>query len=313
VSAGSGPSTPDALVAALRRAVDGPARSGGAEPGPDSAPDLGIPAALDSAVVLDVPGDIALADLVAAVSRWAGAPRNLAADGFTDTSLGEATGLPLVEPFGAGLLEMRAWGRRAYWIGCGLVAGPGAGSRTVAVLAPRRDPAAEGFPAGVSWTEKLCLLTGHLPGPVPRVDWAAVEAELGTTLPTDYRQIVDVFGAGSFDWYVDLLVPGLLGGDLLVESRWDAENAGDMFRPYAAYPAPQGLLRWGGSEQEIVFCWQTGAGSPDDWPVLVQSDFVSWTRYDCGIGEFLVRLLADVAFGFPTSRVADHCFVSHLP
>ncbi|MFJ8748145.1 SMI1/KNR4 family protein [Streptomyces sp. NPDC102441] len=30
-------------------------------------------------------------------------------------------------------------------------------------------------------------------------DWPAVERELGTTLPTDYRQLVETYGGGVFD------------------------------------------------------------------------------------------------------------------
>jgi hypothetical protein len=49
----------------------------------------------------------------------------LAAGGFVDPSLSERTGLPLTEPFGTGeLLEMRGWGYRNRWVGCGLVASP---------------------------------------------------------------------------------------------------------------------------------------------------------------------------------------------
>lgn len=50
------------------------------------------------------------------------------------------------------------------------------------------------------------------------------------------------------------------------------DHATALWLPYAVYPSPQGLLRWGTSEQEIDFVWQTGAADPDGWPVLVRSD-----------------------------------------
>ncbi|MEU9204945.1 hypothetical protein [Streptomyces sp. NPDC048332] len=39
-----------------------------------------------------------------------------------------------------------------------------------------------------------------------------------------------------------------------------------------------------------------------------ETDFDTWERYDCGRGEFLVRLLADARLGCPTSRISAHCF-----
>ncbi|WP_406451041.1 hypothetical protein OG782_14720 [Streptomyces sp. NBC_00876] len=62
------------------------------------------------------------------------------------------------------------------------------------------------------------------------------------------------------------------------------------------------------SEQEIGFVWQTGAAGPDDWPVLVQYDFGDWERFDCGMGEFILRMLTDVQYGFPTSHQAVHYY-----
>lgn len=280
-----------AFTAAVRKAVDQPVRPG------------------DAPVIHDAPDGVSLADLVSEVTRWAGRPRNLAAGGFTDPTITENTGLALVEPFGAQLLEMRGWAHRSRWIGCGEVARPD-GARPVVVLAAREAPAHDEFPQGHSWAQKLQALTGWVPGSAPAVDWPAVETALGTALPRDYKEVVDVFGAGSFDEYIDLLVPGYPGSDLVSSAQWDGVNAADMFQPYSAHPATGGLLRWGGSEQEIVFCWLTGADDPDDWPVLVQSDFDTWERYDCGFGEFVVRLLSETALGFPVSHAVHHHFVS---
>jgi hypothetical protein len=247
-------------------------------------------------VILEAPEGTTLSGLLAEVGQWAGRPRNLAADGFIDPSLTWRTGLPLVEPFGDELLEMRGWAYRSHWIGCGSVSTSHRG-RVVVVIAHREDPAVTGFPEGASWAEKLRILTGWEPLPQPAVDWPAVEADLGTSLPSDYKEIVGLFGPGGFDEYVDLLVPGALGMDLV---DW-AKSEG--------YPAPEGLLRWGSSEQEFDFVWQTGTADPDDWPVLV-GQFGDLERFDCGLGEFLFRMLTDRMYGFPTSRLHVHFFHS---
>lgn len=263
----------------------------------------------DAPAIFEAPDGVSLADLVAEMTRWAGQPRNLAAGGLTDPTITESTGLCLVEPFSAQLLEMRGWAYRSRWIGCGEIARP-EGIHPVVVVATRRADTNKVFPQGYSWAERLRTLTNWVPGSVPAVDWPAVETTLGTGLPRDYKEVVDLFGAGSFDEYIDLHVPGCLRSDLVRSAQRDRKQAADLFWPYNAYPAPGGLLRWGGSEQEIVFCWQTGAADPDDWPVLVQADLVTWERYDCGFGEFMVRMLMDVTLGFPTSHGSRHYFVS---
>ncbi|MGW1087163.1 hypothetical protein ACWD4L_12600 [Streptomyces sp. NPDC002596] len=273
---------------------------------PDSSPGPRSP------VVLEAPKGTGFAELVEAVGCRAGQPRQLISGGLTVSAINERTGLPLVEPFGEELRDMHGWPYWSHWIGCGQVHRAGQ-THSVVVVADRADPAAAGIPDSASWTEKLRLLTGWEPIPRPAVDWPATEAALGTPLPSDYKEVVDLFGPGSFDWYLELLVPGVLGMDLVDWAKGDAAHATHLWRPHSAYPAPQGLLRWGTSEQELDFVWQTGAPDPDDWPVLVRTDFGEWERFDCGVGEFTVGLLTDVRFGFPTSRIAAHCFLSQAP
>ncbi|MET7379001.1 hypothetical protein ABZT08_09230 [Streptomyces sp. NPDC005526] len=76
------------------------------------------------------------------------------------------------------------------------------------------------------------------------------------------------------------------------------------------YPTADGLLRWGASEQEFDFVWHTGTADPDNWPVQV-GQFGECERFDCGLGEFLVRMLTDRTYAFPTSRLDAHFFQSH--
>lgn len=252
-------------------------------------------------LILTAPQGLDLHEVVAELGLWAGQHRNLAAKGFVDPSLTERTGLPLVEPFGAGeLLEMRGWARRNRWLGCGVVQSPD-GPRIVAVVAAREDPAAAGFPPGASWAEKLRIVTAWEPIPGPRVDWAAIEADLGTRLPGDYKEVVDLFGAGSFDAYVDLEVPGGPGSG---PNPW-VSCLPDL--------ASGGLLPWGSSEYECGFFWSTGGADPDEWTVVTQPEGGDDQRFDCGAGEFLFRMLTDVQLGYPMSHAAGHFFVSHGP
>ncbi|MDT0542346.1 SMI1/KNR4 family protein [Streptomyces lonegramiae] len=214
-------------------------------------------------------------------------------------------------PTGAGdgeVVELRGWALNEHWLGYGLTA-MADGPRGVIVVARRGD-----FPPGTGWPERLAVVTGW-EGPRPSgadgaIDWAAAESVLGTALPGGYKEIVDLFGAGGFDGYLDLLVPGALGWDL-VDWGVSTPKYAELYRPYPVYPAPGGVLIWGSSEQEVTFHWLTGADDPDDWPVLVLKDFNDWQRFDCGTGEFILRMLTDrkQPFSFPpAARVAAHWF-----
>ncbi|MFF8595221.1 hypothetical protein ACF061_28010 [Streptomyces sp. NPDC015220] len=263
----------------------------------------GNPPNLDEPIILEAPPGTNLHELVAEIGRWAGQHRNLAAGGFVDPSLSERTGLPLAEPFGAGeLLEMRGWGYRNRWVGCGLVASPD-GPRSVAVITHRQDPAAAGFPQGASWAEKLRILTGWEPIPGPRVDWPAIEADLGTRLPSDYKEVVDLFGAGSFDEYFELAVPGGPGAG---RNPWKRYGYGPDL-------ASGGLVPWGWSEYELGLMWSMGATDPDEWTVVTQSEGDDEQQFDCEVGEFILRMLTDVQLGYPMSHASGHFFVSYGP
>jgi hypothetical protein len=205
---------------------------------------------------------------------------------------------------------LAGWGYQATWIGLGRIVA-GAGTRPVVVFAPRPDPAFAGLLEGAPWAERLRVITGAEPAEHPAVDWAATEAALGTALPEDYKEIVDLFGPGGFDEYLDLIVPGGSGTDLVRFSEIDAAHSVSLWAPYPVYPARNGLLRWGTSEYELDLVWQTGAADPADWPVLVrEAPGEEWRRFDCGMGEFLARLLTDVSFGFPPSLLDSHFFES---
>ncbi|MFF9344897.1 hypothetical protein ACF1CG_34720 [Streptomyces sp. NPDC014773] len=220
---------------------------------------------------------------------------------------GTAAGVPDGPPVGGqgglpiggegGLLELRGWALAEHWFGYGVTA-TADGPRRIVILARRAFTP----PPGVGWVALLRETTGWTEPDRCSVDWAATETALGTALPGDYKNIVDAFGRGSFDEYLDLLVPGALGTDLVSWGQNMARYA-DLYRPYPVHPAPGGVLTWGISEQELTFHWLTGPADPDDWPVLVQYVGGEWQRFDCGTGEFVLRLLTDRTppFGFPPS------------
>ncbi|WUU82141.1 hypothetical protein OG790_12025 [Streptomyces cellulosae] len=52
------------------------------------------------------------------------------------------------------------------------------------------------------------------------------------------------------------------------------------------------LIAWGGDASADLLCWDASDEEPGRWPVLVYNrDAGLWRRYDCGMVQFLVRVL----------------------
>ncbi|MFH8371510.1 hypothetical protein [Streptomyces sp. NPDC018031] len=269
-------------------------------------------------VCLPAPSDpTGLAALRTALSGRYGRPRNLAMDGYADPTATWRTGAPLLAPFGARLVEMRAWSHGDRWIGCG-TARSADGIRPVVLVAEGRDPVAE-LAEGSSWLDGVVAVTGWDVSGARTVDWAAVEARIGTALPGDYKHLVELFWDGAFDDYLQIHVPGarFAHADIVRDtewlSAWATAQGSDLWRPYELYPAPGGLLQWGSTEQADQFFWLTEGADPDRWPVLVTEDVPdSWVRFDGTTTEFVYRMLTDRQHPFSTARYFDtHWFESY--
>jgi hypothetical protein len=150
-------------------------------------------------------------------------------------------------------------------------------------------------------------------------DWTAVETRLGTALPSDYKQLAEIFGNGAFDGFLALQTPDApcASADIVRHTEWLGEWArtrgSELWRPYAVYPVPGGLLQWGSTEQAHGFYWLTEGPDPDRWPVLVTEDVPdSWVRFDGPTAEFVHRMLTRREHPFSTARYFDtHWFESY--
>lgn len=131
------------------------------------------------------------------------------------------------------------------------------------------------------------------------VDWAQLRQSWGKEFPADYRQFMEVYGPGGIDDFLSIVPP---------ESR-DAESdpsIGGMACETATaellwteVPKEDGLagaeplvIAWGVDSGADSLCWDASGDDPDAWPVLVwcRGDAM-WRRYDCGMVEFLLRVL----------------------
>ncbi|MGW4517956.1 hypothetical protein ACWEO4_39785 [Streptomyces sp. NPDC004393] len=267
-------------------------------------------------VCLPLPQETTFSVLLETLSDWYGRPRPLVADGRTDPKATEQTGLPLIAPFGEDLVAMHVWACRGRWIGCGITR-TGDAVQPVMLIAERADPAAGGLPREASWVEKVVAVTGWSADVRHTVDWAVVESRLGTALPSDYKQLAELFGYGAFDSYLDLSVPNGrhhkrdigTGPDIVRHTEWLAQWAKkhlNRWKSYDVYPAPGGLLEWASTEPGHRFFWHTGDTDPDQWSIVATDDaYDDWERFDSSTAEFIYRMLTDPQHPFSTAKYFD--------
>ncbi|MFD8637937.1 hypothetical protein [Streptomyces sp. NPDC059533] len=220
-----------------------------------------------------------------------GAPRTLVLDGVTDPSVDEAGGGALLGLLGGRGETILAWAHGERWIGAGTAEDAQGDVLPVLATAPRRVRIP---PPGVTgraedWVERLIDITGWtLPPQRPDIDWEPIEERVGTRLPGDYKRMVETFGKGAFDAYLDL----------------NQEPWTDL--------KDDGLLIWAGTEHEDLYCWQIDDGDPDRWSVTVQTFDGGIVPFDCPTAEFVCHILLEPDHPFTMARYFDtHWFMNH--
>lgn len=129
------------------------------------------------------------------------------------------------------------------------------------------------------------------------VDWDAVETDIGLQLPTDYKQIIAIYGNVSICEVIGLVHPHhseQSWRELQIKLLNDVINSNDGGRdnlPYPDYPKEGGILPVA-SVFEHLLCWVT-AGPADSWTLLYWSDWgTEVVEYKMSISEFLVEVLS---------------------
>lgn len=131
------------------------------------------------------------------------------------------------------------------------------------------------------------------------VDWGRMRETWGKEFPPDYRQFIEVYGAGAIENCLTIEEPEPRGGRQKSEyggmqhETANAELTWGLVQksPELAGTHPE-LIAWGADAGADILCWDASADDPSTWPVLVSNRGDSlWRRYDCGMVEFLLRTL----------------------
>jgi hypothetical protein len=131
--------------------------------------------------------------------------------------------------------------------------------------------------------------------------WLEVERSLGTALPGDYKEYINLYGTGELGGFVWVYNPfsdsqgqNLQARALEVLDIWRSKRARyrEKEYPYALYPEPIGLLPWGHIDTGAALFWQT-SGDPEEWTVVVaEARGPEFEHFHHSTTEFLTRLLA---------------------
>ena len=105
--------------------------------------------------------------------------------------------------------------------------------------------------------------------------WIAIEESLGLRLPADYKVMVDLFGASSWDDFLHVLSPFDDGlnlqqrGQQILDADRESRLAFPSHYPIALYPESGGLLPWAITDNGDTLYFIT-SGPPDEWPILIK-------------------------------------------
>ncbi|GAA2230597.1 SMI1/KNR4 family protein [Streptomyces amakusaensis] len=245
---------------------------------------------------LTVPEGTNVADVPEVLDNWYGSP------------LTEEGGLPAELPCGEEARWTHVWPFAGRWIAFGRRRGEDA--RPLLAVARRPAPSPDGLPPDASWLDRLVAVTGWSPSGAPgEVDWAAVEARLGTRLPNDYKRLHETFGEGLFDGYFNVYSPR----DVIRHADFAVRAGQESWEPYPPFPAPGGVLHWAGTEDHHAFAWVTEGPDPDRWGLYATYEGIEeGIRFECTVTEFLFHQLTDPhhPFGVPAAFGA-HWFHDH--
>ncbi|MDT0267681.1 SMI1/KNR4 family protein [Streptomyces sp. DSM 44915] len=164
----------------------------------------------------------------------------------------------------------------------------------------------------MSVREELLRLVPPPEGVGVRVDWQALEEELGSRLPSDYKWLVERYGPGSFDNFLHVLQPTSPAPPIrLVSSADRAAEILDQLREKEDIPfATEELLPVAKTDNGDTIYWVTRPeDDPDAWTLTGNgARNTRWPRFDGGIVAFLVATLSGAhkmaifPNGFPTER-----------
>ncbi|MER6033818.1 hypothetical protein ABT133_07865 [Streptomyces sp. NPDC001835] len=124
------------------------------------------------------------------------------------------------------------------------------------------------------------------------VDWAVLEAALGTALPSDFRRLAEAYPVLVVDDFLMVSSPAPGAEALWASACREDEVLQDLYEMddtegYVPFPRPGGLISSAESCSGDAFYWKADSADPDAWPVVVRGDDGDWSEFPLGAVAFL--------------------------
>lgn len=147
-------------------------------------------------------------------------------------------------------------------------------------------------------------LTLQLPPPVNPSEipttgaWTVLERRLGTMLPDDYKEFIELYGSGRVGRFLWIFNPFSANENLNLEKQiatqanvlFELQSYGEAI-PYKSFPEPGGILPFGITDNGDVLFWRV-TGDPNNWHVVVnESRAPDWEGYELSMSRFLAEIL----------------------
>ncbi|ATW50140.1 hypothetical protein [Streptomyces peucetius] len=153
------------------------------------------------------------------------------------------------------------------------------------------------------WVERIAEATNWEPLAL-ELPWGSVEEDLGTSLPEDYKRLVETFGKGEFSEFMNVFCVDATGQFDLTRiwhkylGHSPEEGPHPVVKPYQMYrPGGRGLIPWAFGERECSYFWLASAEEdPATWPIVTKGDPYPWHEVRMSTSEFVYRVLADPEF-----------------
>lgn len=137
-------------------------------------------------------------------------------------------------------------------------------------------------------------------------DWQAVEEQVGTALPAEYKTFIETYGTGIIGRFIYIWNPFAQEAFVNLTSRnanetnllntyiseWDDIERNRLF-PFPVFPEKFGVLSFGSTRNGDTLFWRTH-GKPDEWSIVVwKIRSARFELHDMSMSRFLYLVLTN--------------------
>ena len=127
-------------------------------------------------------------------------------------------------------------------------------------------------------------------------EWAEQEAKLGTTLPPDYKALIDRYGSGTFCSLLHIHSPFETSTFFAAMESWlcqiyetAVDFSSNRLDGLVLFPEPDGVLYFAPDEVGGFLLWKTGAAS-EEWTLIIADARLSTREeFSMTLTEFILR------------------------